>query len=72
MDRHSYVYLPCLREKMKQANCSIKGLADATGISTYPVKRALAGQRIWLKNGLWIYEALNTRKFTRTTHGSKL
>lgn len=67
-----YVYLPCLREKMKLARASILGLAEESGVSARPIISALRGGRVTKNNARYLYEALNTRTFNRSPVGKQL
>ena len=72
LTKDKYVYLPCLREKMKLAGATWESLASASGLSTMPIRHALQGRTIYRRNALYLYEALNTRKFNRCPQGGRL
>ena len=69
---HKYVVLPCLREKMKAVGANYIQLAEASGVSTIVIHRALKGGRIRPLSAYCLYTALNTKKFSRSRQGRQL
>jgi len=69
---HKLTLIPELREKMREANASIDKLAEAAGVSPTPVRYALKGKPIHVKNAEYILEALYTRTFIRSPIGRQL
>ena len=70
-NKHNYVVLPCITSKMQATGATNQSLADACGICHCTVQRAKNGKRIHLNLGIAMYQALNTRAFTRSPCGAK-
>ena len=68
---HRKVLLHCLKEKMRQAGATNEKLAEAAGVSIYPINSAKQGNFIHHGIAMVLYQALNTYEFKRDPRGRR-